>query len=80
MLTPEQREVAIELLDLAIGEYREEAESALDALLEEFVVIAKDDVTEELGPVAFSMAPGHDYARLVTRWEPITNTKEENDG
>ena len=80
-MTPAQREAAIELMARAMADeyavvgtaFLEDAESALDALTEEFVVLHRDDVTEERGD---SPATNH-LRRLVTRWEPIT--KEDTD-
>ena len=50
-------------------DYRRTARAALAALMSEFVVLRRDDVTEERGDAP---ATSH-LRRLVTRWEPITN-------
>lgn len=76
-MTPEQREAAIRLMAdrLAQQPYagaHQESAACLDALLSEFVVLHRDDVAEERGD---SPATNH-LRRLVTRWEPITNTED----
>ena len=92
-MTSEQREAAIERMYGPLptdGVTRRDVAAALDALLSEFVVLHRDDVTEERKLVGGTPAPlwlgkgagasgGRPHARLVTRWEPITN-KERADG
>lgn len=89
MLTDAQREAALEqLADAIMGDcgcpWRCKAvpecrcfragRIALDALTDAgYLLIARDDVTEEKRWTLYGKPPTH--ARLVTRWEPIT--KEE---
>lgn len=62
----------------AMNQYRDYARAALDALLSDHVVLHKDDVTEEERLWLFY--PPTPERSLVSRWEPITNPKERNDG
>lgn len=82
-MTPEQREAAIErainawFYDAALTEHntaRERMGLALDAALSGFVVLHRDDVTEETRPPTWSDERG-EQRRLVTRWEPINHNE-----